>query len=271
MQLCFTVDWEDWFHGLELPEEARKKVERRIKIGHDILLNKLAKHRISATFFLVGEMMEEFPELVTEIIQAGHEVGCHTYSHYNLTKISKENLSNEIEKCKALIKTHGLSYRGFRAPFFSITKKNTWALPLLSKQGFVYDSSIFPGNTFRTGIVNAEKNIYHFDDGLIEFPISNFKFTALDVGVGGAYFRIAPYKFFATHLKKIIDKRDALFYFHPWELDPGQPHLKGIKHRNVHTHYAFLDKTEKKLEQLFNEFEFAPMQNIIQQYIQRGA
>lgn len=266
MQLCFTVDWEDWFHGLELPENIRIKTERRIKIGHDILLNTLEKHHIRATFFLVGEMMEEFPSLVAEIIQAGHEVGCHTYSHSNLTTISKETLSNEIEKCKMLIKDHNITYKGFRAPFFSITKKNTWALHLLKEQGFEYDSSIFPGTTFRTGIVNSEKNIYSFEDGLIEFPISNFKFTALDIGIGGAYFRIAPYKFFAAQLKKLLGKRDALFYFHPWELDPLQPHLKGMKHRNVHTHYAFLDKTERKLELLFNEFEFAPLQNIIRKH-----
>ncbi|HRI19980.1 MAG TPA: DUF3473 domain-containing protein [Panacibacter sp.] len=262
MKLSFTVDWEDWYHGLGLPLEQSSKLERRLKIGHYKLLNLLSKYKIKGTFFLLGEMMEEFPDLVHEIKNEGHELGCHTYSHPFLYEITPEKFREEIRKCKELITPYQEKYEGFRAPYFSVKSANLWVLDILKEEGFMYDSSIFPGNTFRSGISGFPKDIHTLSNGLKEYPISNFNISKFQVGVGGAYFRILPYKYFRYRLKKLLEERPAMFYFHPFELDPGQPYIKGLKQRAVHTHYYNLAKTEERLERLFTDFEFHPLMEV---------
>src|SRR5215218_1046410 len=103
MKLCFTVDWEDWYHGLGMPPHQWKVLERRIKIGHYKLLELLSKYRIKATYFLLGTMAEEFSGLVEEIKNEGHELGCHTYSHPFLTDLTACEFQSEIKKCKEII------------------------------------------------------------------------------------------------------------------------------------------------------------------------
>ena len=263
MQLCFTVDWEDWYHGLGMPVQDWKHLERRIKIGHYKLLEFLSKHNVKASYFLLGMVMEEFPELVAEIKREGHELACHTYSHPFLADITPQAFRTEIQQCKTLITPFQKDYQGFRAPYFSIKQSNTWVLDILKEEGFMYDSSIFPGNTFRAGIAGFNKEIHTLSNGLIEFPISNFPVAALQFGIGGAYFRTLPYHYFKQRLQRLLQHRPALFYFHPWEFDAKQPYIKGLAHRAVHTHYHNLHKTEQKLERLFNDFEFVPLLNIL--------
>lgn len=263
MKLCFTVDWEDWYHGLYIPVTSWASLERRIKIGHYQLLKTLAKHNIKATYFLLGMVMEEFPDLVKEIKDEGHELACHTYSHPFLTTIAVDQFKDEIKKCKDLIHNFGINYYGFRAPFFSIKEENLWTLDILKDEGFVYDSSIFPGNTFRSGIKKFEKQIHTLKNGLIEFPITNFSLLNFDLGSGGAYTRILPYNYFKRKLQQIIRERHALFYFHPWELDEKQPYIKGLNSRAVYTHYFNLRSTKRKLERLINDFEFCSLQSIL--------
>jgi len=263
MKLCFTIDWEDWYHGMFIPREQWKDLERRIKIGHYKLLELLSKHKIKATYFLVGMLAEEFPELVEEIKNEGHELACHSYSHPLLNHITTQQFRDEIRKCKEIISFFQNGYKGFRAPYFSIQKDNMWVLNILKEENFLYDSSIFPGTTFRCGIHGFEKNIHTLRNGITEFPISNFKVMQFDFGIGGAYFRILPYTYFKLRLKKLLETRPALFYFHPWELDAKQPHVKGLSQRVVHTHYYNLSTTELKLGNLFTDFEFTPLSQIL--------
>lgn len=265
MKLCFTVDWEDWYHGLGIPVQDWGRLERRIKTGHYKLLECLNKHKVKATYFLLGMMMEEFPELVEEIKNEGHELACHTYSHPFLSNISPQQFYDEIKKCKDLIAPFQKQYEGFRAPFFSIKKNNLWILDILKNEGFIYDSSIFPGNTFRAGIHGFEKDITFLPNGLIEFPISKFTIPGFDCGIGGAYFRIIPYSYFKYRLQNLLKIRPVLFYFHPWELDEKQPYLRGLAHRAVHTHYYNLKGTEKKLESLFKDFQFSSLKSVLKQ------
>ncbi len=264
MEFCFTVDWEDWYHGLGVPANEWSRLEQRIKIGHYQLLTLLSKHKIKATYFLLGRMMEEFPELVGEIKAEGHELACHTYSHPFLADISPDTFRAEIQKCKELITPYGENYAGFRAPYFSIKQNNLWALDILKEEGFRYDSSIFSGNTFRAGIPRFKKEIHRLPNGLLEFPISNFTITTLDFGIGGAYFRTLPYAYFKRRLQRLLKERPGLFYFHPWELDAQQPYIKGLAHRAVHSHYHNLHKTQRKLERLFADFEFVPLLKILE-------
>jgi polysaccharide deacetylase family protein (PEP-CTERM system associated) len=256
MKVWFTVDMEDWYQGIGLPFNTWSQYESRIKIGHERLLNLLSKHKVKATYFLLGKVIEEFPELVEQVKKEGHELACHTYTHPFLYQISKEEFRADIRKCKELIAPLQSGYNGFRAPYFSIDNRNLWAVDVLKEEGFVYDSSIFPGSTARTGIAGFTKDIHTLQNGLKEFPISNFKVTKFDFGVGGAYFRILPYAYFRKKLQGLLKERPAVFYIHPWELDPHHPHLKGLGRRIQYTHYFNLKNTEKKLDKLLGDFDF---------------
>jgi polysaccharide deacetylase family protein (PEP-CTERM system associated) len=173
------------------------------------------------------------------------------------------HIDTAYKKSKKLVRDFQDNYYGFRAPFFSIKKENLWTLDVLKEEGFIYDSSIFSGNTFRSGIKGFEKKIHILPNGLIEFPITNFSLMNFDMGSGGAYYRILPYNYFKKKLKQIINEQHALFYFHPWELDEKQPYIKGLNSRAVYTHYFNLSQTKRKLERLLNDFEFHSLQDIL--------
>ncbi|MDP9229740.1 MAG: DUF3473 domain-containing protein, partial [Bacteroidota bacterium] len=178
--------------------------------------------------------------------------------------IQANDFRSELKKCKELIAPFQNGYEGFRAPYFSIDNRNLWAFDILKDEGFTYDSSIFPGSTLRTGIKGFKKDVHTLPNGLKEFPISNFKMlNKFDFGVGGAYFRILPYRYFEYRLKKLLKLRPVVFYIHPWELDEKHPHLKGLGSRTQYTHYVNLKNTEKKLDNLLSDFEFCSLKQIL--------
>lgn len=265
---------EDWYQGIGKPVQDWHHFEKRIKIGHHKLLNLLSKYKVKATYFILGKVIEEFPELIEEIKKEGHELACHTYSHPFLYKISPEEFRFELKKCKELILRFQNGYKGFRAPYFSIDTRNLWALDILRDEGFIYDSSIFPGSSMRTGIQGFRKDIHTLKNGLVEFPISNFKVLqfpllgrglggGFDFGAGGAYFRILPYSYFKKKLKKLLVQKPVVFYIHPWELDKDQPYVKNLGQRIQYTHYYNLKSTEKKLDKLLSDFEFCTPDQIL--------
>lgn len=263
MKLAFTVDMEDWYQGIGLPIEAWTSFEKRIHIGHYKLLNLLSKKGIKATYFVLGKVIEEFPELVREIKAEGHEIACHTYSHPFLYDLSPEEFRKEIQKCKELITPIQEGYNGFRAPYFSVDNRNIWVMDILKEEGFTYDSSLFPGNTGRTRLDNSDKEIDALGNGLKILPISTFKMGTFDFGTGGGYFRLLPYRYFRKRLSSLLETKPAIFYIHPWELDPEQPGMNGISRRINLTHYINLKGTEKKLENLVSDFDFCTLQQTI--------
>jgi polysaccharide deacetylase family protein (PEP-CTERM system associated) len=263
MKIALTVDFEDWYQGIDMPIESWGTVEKRLHIGHYKLLELFQKYNVKATYFLLGKTIEDHPKFIDEIIKEGHEIGCHTYSHPFLYKITPEKFREELHKCKELIKQFGITYTGFRAPYFSIDKRSFWALDIIREEGFVYDSSIFPGDTKRTGIPGFNPKIHDLDNGLTEFPMSTIKVGGLDFGVGGGYFRLLPYNYFKKKLEKILAHRTSIFYIHPWELDVDQPKISGIHQRIKFTHYVNLASTENKITRLLSEFECTNVSDII--------
>jgi polysaccharide deacetylase family protein (PEP-CTERM system associated) len=264
MKNALTVDLEDWFQGINLPYETWNQYECRINIGVDKILELLQKHKTHATFFTLGKVIEEHPDLIKNIIKEGHEIGCHTYSHPALYNITAEMFDLELTKCElALSKIADKKFIGFRAPYFSIDKRSLWALDILKKHGYLYDSSIYPGDNLRTGIPGYQKNPHTLENGLIEIPMTTIKVTKFDCGLGGAYFRILPYAYFKKKLSQL--NKDGIhgnFYIHPWELDPLHPKLNSLPKRIRLPHYFNLKATYKKLDTLLNDFEFDTVESI---------
>lgn len=264
MKNILTIDLEDWYHGIELPQSSWTRCEDRIERNADKLLSYLSESKTKATFFVLGCVAEKFPSLVREIAEEGHEVGTHGYAHefvYKLTKAEFElDLLRSIDCLEQCI---GDKVKGYRAPYFSITKESFWALEVIGKHGIEYDSSIFPIKNYRYGIPDAKRfpNLVDTKNGqLLEIPISTIEISKQRFSFfGGFYLRFSPYCFIKQAIQWLNKQgQPAVIYLHPWELDPNHPRLKELPLRIKLTHYYNLKSTERKLRRLLRDFEFIP-------------
>jgi len=259
-----TIDLEEWYH----PEYVRDKAasNREDNSSQDLLktFELLDKHNTQATFFVVGEIAKKHPDLIKQIGEKGHEVAFHSYNHEPLSSKTTEALQLEINEFQTVT---GKSCAGFRAPSFSLNNETKWALDVLEKNQFEYDSSIFPANTPLYGIGNAPTRPYkpsHNDicvedneTKLWEFPlhVSSHVLFRLPMA-GGFYLRFFPRSLIVRSIKKANkEEHPAVMFVHTWELNPETPKLKLGLYRSFVT-YHNLRKTETRLDQMLSKFEF---------------
>jgi polysaccharide deacetylase family protein (PEP-CTERM system associated) len=265
---ALTIDFEDWYQGLEIPHTEWGGFEDRIPRVGRRLLEILAEAGVRATFFVLGYVAERHPELVREIAAAGHEVGTHGYSHTFVYRLGPEQFRTELRRSvRALEDLAGRRVLGHRAPFFSITRASLWALDILGEEGLRYDSSIFPVANYRYGIPDAPRWPHRRGPGgheLLEVPVSTWRFLGRNVPVaGGAYFRLYPYLVTRSVFRAINSQgRPVVFYLHPWEIDPDHPRIR-LPRRIALTHYFRLSATEGRLRQLLHDFRFAPLAEVL--------
>lgn len=265
---ALTVDLEDWYHGIELPPERWPECQDRVVPTVARLLELFEEHGVRATFFVLGEVAERHPDLVREVATAGHEIGTHGTSHEFVYRQGPERFREDIQRSLDLLRGCGCDeVVGHRAPYFSITRDSLWALPILRELGLLYDSSIFPISNYRYGIPGAERwphEVQVNGDSLFEFPISTWTVGGRTIPVaGGAYFRLLPYSLTRRGIAAINRAgRPAVFYLHPWEIDPDHPRIP-LPRRISMTHYANLGRTEPRLRRLLADFQFAPMAEVI--------
>ena len=266
---ALTIDFEDWYQGLEIPHTDWKEFPDRIVDAAHRLLGLLESRRARGTFFVLGLVAERHPELVREIARAGHEVATHGWSHTMIYRMTPETFRAELQRSIALLEElSGQRVVGHRAPFFSITERSLWALEILWECGIRYDSSIFPVLNYRYGIEDAPRWPYTLSAGtegvLAEFPITTWKLLGRNLPVaGGAYFRIFPYAFTRAAFASINrGGHPVVFYIHPWELDPEHPRIP-LPRRIAATHYVNLKATEPRLARLLADFDFAPMGEVL--------
>ncbi len=265
---ALTIDWEDWYHGMEIPHTEWAGYEDRLTLATHRTLEIFAEAGVRATFFCLGWAAEQHPELVKEIASAGHEIGTHGYSHTLIYQQTPEVFRAEMTRSiRFLEDLTGRAIVGHRAPFFSITRASLWALEILGELGIRYDSSIFPVLNYRYGIEDSPRFPYEIDAGpkkLTEFPISTWRVAGRNVPIaGGAYFRIFPYSFSRLGLRMVNRAgHPATFYLHPWELDPAHPRIE-LSRRRAATHYHNLAATEPRLRRLLRDLRFAPMGEVL--------
>jgi len=274
---ALTIDVEDYFQVNAFARHVRQdqwgSFPLRVDGNTRRILDLLDTFSIKGTFFVLGWVAERLPELVKEIHQRGHEVACHGYGHELIYQIGPERFRSDIRRSKALLEDQcGVRVSGYRAPSYSITKQSLWALDILVEEGFSYDSSIFPVLHDTYGIPDANRFVHTIQTGagpLVEFPLTTLPFQLgwkemrLPIA-GGGYLRLLPACIIRRGITGINQKEQqpAVLYFHPWEIDPGQPRIQaGIKSR--FRHYLNLDKTEKKLIHLFDSVKFAPMKVVL--------
>ncbi len=272
---AFTVDVEDYFQVSAFERRVSRKnwdkYESRVEASISRLLSLLARHHVSGTFFILGWVAERYPSLVERIHQAGHEIASHGYWHHLIYNQSPEDFAIDLSDSRSAIgEACGVDVTAYRAPSFSITSRSLWALDILAEKGFTVDSSIFPikGHD-RYGIPGAKHEIHdiHTEYGTItEFPPSVWQTLKLNIPVGGGYFRIFPYAVSRRALAEVRrQSRPAMFYTHPWEIDPHQPKIAGVGLKSRFRHYTGQHSTYDRLDKMLSESNFSSVSEVIRQ------
>jgi polysaccharide deacetylase family protein (PEP-CTERM system associated) len=276
MKNAFTVDVEDYFQvegfANAIDRSSWEGFRTRVGASTSILLEMLARHKVHATFFVLGWVARKHPEIVREIVASGHEVASHGMSHRLIYTQTRAEFQRETRDAKALLEDQcQRPVVGYRAATYSITSRSLWALDVLCEEGFRYDSSIFPMRHDRYGIPDAEPmpHMLTTPEGghLVEFPISVLRYCGAKIPVaGGGYFRLFPYPFTRWALRKLnARQQEFVFYVHPWEVDPEQPRVEEAGAVSRFRHYLNLDRCAERLGRLLGDFEFDTMHAVLAQ------
>jgi len=270
-----TVDVEDYFHvsvfdGV-VARDRWPQLESRVSANTDRILALFEEKGVRATFFVLGWVAERHPALVRRIVAGGHEVASHGYAHRLVYDQTPATFLADVQRARLTLEdAAGVPVVGFRAPSYSITPRSLWAFDALIEAGYEYDTSVFPIRHDRYGIPVSARHMYRIErpgGSLIEVPASAARIAGINVPVGGGgYFRILPYAWTRWGLRRInqVDGRPAVFYFHPWEIDPDQPRLAaGVLGR--FRHYRNLSLTESRLRRLLDDFAFGTVAETIQE------
>lgn len=270
---AFTVDLEDWFQGLTSTNphvERWTGYEHRLEGNTHILLELLDKHGVRATFFVLGKIGEQYPELVRLIAAAGHEIGVHGYWHRMVNRLTPSQFAAELDDALNIIQPLAdQPIIGHRAPYFSINGDTLWALDILQEKGFRYDSSFFPTRNMLYGYPGAPRFPHHPTNGtgFVEFPISTARWMGINWPIGGGFYvRALPLEVVRAGIRQLNRQgQPAILYVHPWELDTGQKYNKVTLRERV-THYHGRRGLRKKLERLFSDFRFSPLRELVEQH-----
>jgi polysaccharide deacetylase family protein (PEP-CTERM system associated) len=268
-----TVDVEDYFHVSAFDRILRREdwpnQQSRVEANTERLLEVLSSSQVRATCFVLGWVAERFPGLVRSIAAAGHEVASHGYWHRLVYTQTPDEFREDLRRARQVIEdASGSRVRGYRAPSFSITVRSLWALDVLAEEGFEYDASIFPIRHDRYGLPSAPRHVFRVQcpaGDLVEAPGSTIRVGGLRIPIaGGGYFRQFPYAWTRWGIDRLnrVDAQPAVFYLHPWEIDPGQPRLPADAIGRFR-HYRNLHKTEGRLRSLLRDFRFAPLRDVL--------
>jgi polysaccharide deacetylase family protein (PEP-CTERM system associated) len=270
---AMTVDVEDYFQVSAfddvVPRDQWLQHESRVVANTNRLLELFADAGVRGTFFVLGWVAQQHPDLVRRIAGAGHEVASHGYGHRLVYDLTRQEFTDDVRRSRdVLADITGRRPLGYRAPSFSVTARSLWALDVLLEEGFVYDASIFPIHHDRYGIPTAPRHFHARElalGQLWECPSSTVRLggTNLPVG-GGGYFRLLPYAWTRWGMARINrrEQQPAIFYLHPWEIDPDQPRLPTSR-MTAFRHYCNLHKTEGRLTRLLRHFRFAPLADVL--------
>lgn len=267
---ALTIDVEDYFQvSAFAPHIARTEWDQRecrVERNMDRILGLLARHQTQATFFTLGWIAERYPQLVRRIVEEGHELASHGYGHQRASDLSRDEFRDDVTRAKALLEDiGGQAVWGYRAPSFSIGDANLWALDVLQEAGYRYSSSIYPVRHDHYGSPDAPRFAHQVRPGLMEVPPTTLRLFSRNLpSSGGGYFRLFPYALSRWMLRQVNqrDGESAIFYMHPWEIDPQQPRIPGVSLKTRFRHYVNIDRTEQRLDRLLSDFAWGRMDEI---------
>lgn len=268
---AMSVDVEDYFQVSAFENLVSRDdwadIASRIPSNIAKILAIFDAKNIKATFFTLGWVCEHYPEVVRSIADAGHEIASHGSEHSRIGTLSPKQFRNDVESTrKRLEDLSGTAVTGYRAPSFSIGRKTLWAHDVLAEAGYQYSSSIFPVTHDHYGIPDAPRFPFRSASGaILEIPMSSLRLFGRNWPcAGGGYFRLMPLSYSKWAVKRINvqERMPAIFYFHPWEIDPEQPRIPGVSAKTRFRHYLNLEKFEFRLTQMLESFRWDRVDNI---------
>lgn len=267
---ALTVDVEDYFQVSALaPYILRSDWDNlpcRLERNLNLVLAMLGERNARATFFTLGWVAERYPHVVRSIVNQGHELASHGYSHERVSEQSPQAFLSDIRLAKTVLEdVGGVKVAGYRAPSFSISERTPWAADCICEAGYRYSSSIYPIRHDHYGVPNAPRFAYEACPGLLEVPVTTARlFRRNWPAGGGGYFRLLPYSVSKSLIRRVNkqDGRSAIFYFHPWELDPCQPRVSGVTAKTRFRHYLNLHRMARRLGYLLRDFQWDRVDHI---------
>ena len=270
MTNALTIDVEDYFQVSAFAPYIDRadwdQCECRVEQNVHLILDLLADKGIHATFFTLGWIAERYPALVKRIVAEGHELASHGYGHERVSDQTPQSFSADIFRAKQLLEDlGGVEVKGYRAPSFSIGAGNLWAFDCLAETGHRYSSSLYPIQHDHYGMPEAPRQAHLVRPGLLEVPATTLRFGGRNFPCsGGGYFRLLPYALSRWMIQRVneVDQMPAVFYFHPWEVDPDQPRVPGINAKAKFRHYLNLHRVVDRLNALTRDFHWGRMDEI---------
>jgi len=267
-----SVDVEDWFQvgAFENVIDRADWDSLALRVDRNVerVLALFADAQVHATFFTLGWVAQRQPSVIRKIVAAGHELASHGYDHARVFTFNRSQFAEDIRVAREILEDcSGTPVTGYRAPSFSIDHRTPWAFEELAKQGYAYSSSVAPVVHDHYGWPSAPRFSFKPVEGsdLIEIPVTTAMLRGKRVAAGGGgFFRVLPYGFSRWAIRQVNgrDRRPAVFYFHPWEVDPTQPRVAQATMRSKLRHYTNLDKMAGKLTNLLDEFRWGRMDQL---------
>jgi len=261
-----SVDIEDWFQVGAFERTIRREdwdgLLPRVERNSDAVIALFDRAGAKGTFFTLGWVAERYPALIRRIVDAGHEVASHGWDHVRVFTMTPDQFRADIRRARAVLEdAGGRAVTGYRAPSFSIDQRTPWAHEILSEEGYAYSSSVAPVVHDHYGWPEAPRFAFRPVAGsaLVELPVTTARLMGRIVAAGGGgFFRLFPYAFSRWAIRQVNkqDRRPAIFYFHPWEIDPGQPRVAQAPFKSKLRHYSRLAAMEGKLERVIREFSW---------------
>ncbi|MBV9841175.1 MAG: DUF3473 domain-containing protein [Sphingomonadaceae bacterium] len=273
MRNALSVDVEEWFQVGALERVIRPDdwdaLESRVARNTGIVLDLFAETGVKATFFTLGWVAARQPALVRRIVAAGHEIASHGWDHARIFTLTPESFRADIIRAKSAIEdAAGVAVTGYRAPSFSLDARSAWAHRVLAEEGYGYSSSVAPIAHDHYGWPEAPRFAHRplADSALVELPVTTAHLGSKRFAAGGGgFFRLYPYRLSRWAIRQVNrdDARPAVFYFHPWEVDPGQPYVREASLKSRLRHYSRLGAMAGKLRRLIGDFGWTRVDAVV--------
>jgi len=269
---AMSIDVEDYFQVQAFADHIDRAdwpgLDCRVERNVDTILGLLADSGRKATFFTLGWIAERHRPMVRRIVEGGHELASHGYAHFRADSQTPPEFAADVGRTKAILEDiGGVPVLGYRAASFSVGAGNLWAHEVLAEQGYAYSSSIYPIRHDLYGMPDAPRFPYN-PPGLgrfVEWPVTTATVFGRNVPCGGGgYFRLLPYGLSRWLMRRVNEEgKPCIFYFHPWEVDPGQPRQHGVSLKTRVRHYTNLGRMEARLRRLLGEFAWGRVDHIL--------
>ncbi len=268
---AMSVDVEDYFQvqafARVISPAQWDGFDCRVEANVERILAQFEETGAFGTFFTLGWIAERHPAMVRRIVTAGHELASHGFGHQPIYSLTAGGFREDVRRTRRMLEDiGGVAVRGYRAPTFSMGARTPWAHDILEAEGYLYSSSIYPIQHDLYGDPHAPRFPHRIGGrGLWEMPMTTVRIGGRNLPcAGGGYFRLLPYRLFRSGVRRLnaAERKPAIFYFHPWEVDPGQPRMVGVSRLARFRHYVNLGEMSGRMDRLLRDFKWDRMDRV---------